>query len=89
MEWITDPQIWIALITLTALEVVLGVDNIIFISIISSKLPENKQGKARTLGLALAMVTRILLLFSITWIMRLTTPLFAILGNEISGRDII
>ena len=89
MEWISDPQAWIALVTLTALEIVLGVDNIIFISILAGKLPRNKQAKARTLGLTLAMFTRIGLLFSLTIIMRLTAPLFAMLGNEISGRDII
>jgi predicted tellurium resistance membrane protein TerC len=89
MEWLTDPQIWIALVTLTALEIVLGIDNIIFISILAGKLPGNQQGRARTLGLALAMLMRIALLFSLTWIMRLTSPLFSVLGNEISGRDII
>jgi predicted tellurium resistance membrane protein TerC len=89
MEWLTDPQIWIALVTLTALEVVLGIDNIIFISILAGKLPGNQQGRARTLGLGLAMLMRIALLFSLTWIMRLTFPLFSVLGNEISGRDII
>ncbi len=89
MDWITDPQIWIALVTLTSLEVVLGIDNIIFISILAGKLPENQQNKARTIGLALAMLVRIGLLFSLTWIMRLTAPIFTLLGNEISGRDII
>ncbi len=89
MDWLTDPQLWAALLTLTALEVVLGIDNIIFISILAGKLPEHQQAKARTIGLALAMITRIALLLSITWIMRLTEPLFAVLGNEISGRDII
>ncbi len=89
MEWLTDPRVWIALITLTSLEIVLGIDNIIFISILTGKLPVERQAKARTIGLALAMITRIGLLFSITWIMRLTEPLFTILSNEISGRDII
>lgn len=89
MDWIYDPQIWIALITLTSLEVVLGIDNIIFISILTGKLPEDRQGSARTTGLALAMITRIALLFSITWIMRLTEPLFSVFSNAISGRDII
>ncbi|HET6273744.1 MAG TPA: TerC family protein [Bacteroidota bacterium] len=89
MEWISDPQAWIALVTLTALEIVLGIDNIIFISILAGKLPHNEQAKARTLGLTLAMFTRIALLFSLTIIMRLTAPLFTVLGNEISGRDII
>jgi predicted tellurium resistance membrane protein TerC len=89
LEWISDPQAWIALVTLTALEIVLGIDNIIFISILAGKLPHNEQAKARTLGLTLAMFTRIALLFSLTIIMRLTAPLFTVLGNEISGRDII
>ena len=89
MEWIADPQSLIALLTLTVLEVVLGIDNVIFISIISQKLPESLQGRARITGLTLAMLTRIALLFSLTWIMRLTTPLFTTFGQEISGRDII
>ena len=89
MEWLTDPQIWIALATLTALEVVLGIDNVVFISILAGRLPENQQKKARRLGLALAMITRILLLLSLTWIMRLTAPLFEVFGHEISGRDLI
>jgi predicted tellurium resistance membrane protein TerC len=89
MGWITDPQAWIALATLTGLEIVLGIDNIIFISILVSKLPEHKQPGARTLGLALAMIMRVILLVFLTWIMGLTRPLFTILGNEISGRDII
>jgi predicted tellurium resistance membrane protein TerC len=89
MEWLTDPQIWIALATLTALEVVLGIDNVVFISILASKLPTTQQSRARRLGLLLAMGTRIALLFAITWVIRLTAPLFAVLGQEISGRDII
>lgn len=89
MEWISDPQAWIALVTLTALEIVLGIDNIIFISILAGRLPHGEQAKARILGLTLAMLTRIALLFSLTIIMRLTAPLVAVLGNEISGRDII
>lgn len=89
MEWISDPQIWIALVTLTTLEVVLGIDNIIFISILAGKLPEHQQEKARTIGLLLAMLMRIGLLFSITWVMRLTEPWFTVLGEEISGRDAI
>jgi len=89
MHWITDPQLWIALLTLTAMEVVLGIDNIIFISILAGKLPRHQQGRARVIGLALAMLTRIGLLLSITWIMRLTSPLFSVLGREISGRDLI
>ena len=89
MELITDPKAWIALVTLTALEIVLGIDNIIFISILAGKLPKNQQDKARRVGLVLAMLTRIMLLFSLTLLMRLTKPLFSVLGNEISGRDII
>ena len=89
MQWLTDPQIWIALLTLTSLEIILGIDNIIFISILAGKLPADRQPKARTVGLAAAMLTRILLLFSITWMMRLTEPLFTIFNNDISGRDII
>jgi predicted tellurium resistance membrane protein TerC len=89
MEWLTDPQIWIALLTLTALELVLGIDNVIFISILAGKLPPTQQGRARTIGLALAMLMRIALLFSLSWIIRLTAPLFAVFGEEISGRDLI
>ena len=89
MEWLTDPQIWIALATLTFLEIVLGVDNVIFISILSGKLPVEQQPRARRLGLLGAMVTRVLLLFSLAWIIRLTEPWFTIIGQEISGRDLI
>jgi len=89
MSWIADPEIWIALVTLTFLEIVLGVDNVIFISILSGKLPAPEQPRARRLGLLGAMLTRIALLFSITWMMRLTAPIFAVLGREISGRDLI
>ncbi len=89
MAWLASPEAWIALLTLTVLEIVLGIDNIIFISILSGKLPQNQQARARNLGLLLAMVTRIALLFSIAWITRLVTPLFEILGQEISGRDLI
>lgn len=89
MEWLTDPNALLALLTLTLLEIVLGIDNIIFISILSGKLPENQRAKARTIGLALAMITRILLLFSLTLIMKLTAPLFSFLGKDISGRDLI
>jgi len=89
MDWITDPQSWIALATLTALEIVLGIDNIIFISILTGKLPLNQQPRARTIGLVIAMLTRLMLLFSLTWLMGLTAPLFSVLNNEISGRDII
>ena len=75
MEWLSDPQVWISLFTLTVLEIVLGIDNIVFISILSGKLPEHQQKKARQLGLALALVTRVLLLLSIKWIMGLTDPI--------------
>ena len=85
----SDPQVWIALATLTLLEVVLGIDNVIFISILAGKLPANQQQKARRLGLILALVTRIALLFSLVWIARLTNPLFAIAGHPFSGRDLI
>jgi len=89
MHWITDPQVWIALLTLTAMEIVLGIDNIVFITILAGKLPEHQQARARVIGLALAMLTRIGLLLSITWIMRLTSPLFSFAGREFSGRDLI
>jgi predicted tellurium resistance membrane protein TerC len=89
MEWLTDPQIWIALATLTFLEIVLGVDNVIFISILSGKLPADQQPRARRLGLLGAMVTRVMLLFSLAWIIRLTEPWFRVAGQEISGRDLI
>jgi predicted tellurium resistance membrane protein TerC len=89
MEWLSDPQAWLALVTLTALEIVLGIDNIIFISILTSKLPEQQRPRAQRIGLAMAMITRLLLLFSLTWIMRLTEPFFSILGHGVSGRDII
>ncbi len=89
MEWISTPEAWIALLTLTALEIVLGIDNIIFISILAGKLPENQQKTGRQVGLLLAMVTRILLLFSIAWLTRLTAPLFTVLSYDISGRDLI
>jgi len=89
MEWISDPQTWIALVTLTALEIVLGIDNVVFISILAGKLPSGQQDRARRLGLGLAMGMRIVLLLSIAWVIRLTAPLFAVLGHEISGRDLI
>jgi predicted tellurium resistance membrane protein TerC len=91
MELITDPNAWLALITLTALEIVLGIDNIIFISILAGKLPEAQRARARTIGLAMAMGTRLALLASLVWMMRLTAPLFSIpvFNQEISGRDLI
>lgn len=89
MDWLSDPQAWIAFATLTALEIVLGVDNVVFISILAGKLPVEQRDKARRLGLGLAMFVRILLLLSIAWVVRLTAPLFTVLSQEISGRDII
>lgn len=89
MEWISTPDAWIALLTLTALEIVLGIDNIIFISILSGKLPADRQGTARRLGLGLAMLTRILLLLSISWVVGLTSPLFHLARLEVTGRGII
>jgi predicted tellurium resistance membrane protein TerC len=80
---------WIALLTLTVLEIVLGIDNIVFISILAGKLPENQRERARKVGLSLAMLIRVLLLLTITWVMRLTTPLFTVVGQEVSGRDLI
>jgi len=89
MDWFSDPNAWISLLTLTILEIVLGIDNIIFISILSGKLPAAEQARARSLGLMGAFVTRVLLLLSITWVMQLTKPLLTILGQGLSGRDLI
>jgi predicted tellurium resistance membrane protein TerC len=89
MEWMTLPEAWIALVTLTALEIVLGIDNIIFISILAGRLPRQQRRRARTLGLAGAMVTRLALLASLQWLSRLTTPLFAVLGHVLTARDVI
>jgi predicted tellurium resistance membrane protein TerC len=89
MDWVTDPQAWIALATLTVLEIVLGIDNIVFISILSEKVAPPERARARRLGLAIAMLTRIALLFSIVWVMQLTKPLFGAFGREVSGRDLI
>ncbi|MBI5473385.1 MAG: TerC family protein [Ignavibacteriae bacterium] len=89
MDWLFSPEAWVALVTLTVLEIVLGIDNIIFISILSGKLPKEQQARARSTGLALATITRILLLLSLSWVMKLTSPLFTLLGAEISGRDLI
>jgi predicted tellurium resistance membrane protein TerC len=89
MDWITNPEAWVALATLTVLEVVLGIDNVVFISILAGKLPRDQQNKARRVGLGLAMIMRILLLLSLTWIIKLTAPLFTVLGEEISGRDLV
>lgn len=89
MDWLADPQGWIAFITLLGLEVVLGIDNVVFISILAGKLPAAQQPKARLVGLGLAMLLRIALLFSLSWVIRLTAPLFGIFGQDISGRDLI
>jgi len=89
MDWITDPQIWISLVTLTALEIVLGIDNIIFISILAGKLPADQQAKARQTGLMLALITRILLLCSLAWMVKLTAPFLTLFGFALSGRDLI
>ena len=88
-EWIATPEGWIALLTLTALELVLGVDNIIFISILVDKLPDSQRNRARFIGLALAMIARVLLLFSLSWLIQLTAPVFTVFDNAISGRDLI
>lgn len=89
MEWITQPETWVALLTLVALELVLGVDNVIFISILAGKLPANQQDRARKTGISLAVITRVLLLLSISWVISLTEPLFAVFSLDISGRDLI
>lgn len=89
MEWISQPDAWIALVTLIALELVLGVDNVIFISILAGKLPVNQQQRARTTGISLAVITRVLLLLSISWVIGLTEPLFSLFALDISGRDLI
>ena len=89
MEWITDPHAWVAFLTLLALEIVLGIDNIIFISILAGKLPAEQQSRARFIGLSLALIIRVALLFSLSWVIGLTAPLFSVLGQEISGRDLI
>ena len=89
MDWISDPNAWVAFATLTALEIVLGIDNVIFISILAGRLPEGQRAKARNVGLGAAMLMRILLLLSISWVIQLTDPLFEVFGEEISGRDLI
>ena len=89
MSFLTNPESWIALLTLTVLEIVLGVDNIVFVSILSGKLPREQQARARTMGLGLAMGTRILLLVSLAWLAGLTNPLFFVAGHGVSGRDLI
>jgi len=89
MEWIATPEAWIALATLTILEIVLGIDNIVFIAIVAGRLPDEQQTKAWRMGLTLAMLSRLALLFSIVWVMGLTAPLFSALGRAVSGRDLI
>jgi predicted tellurium resistance membrane protein TerC len=89
MEWLTDPQIWASLLTLTTLEIVLGIDNLVFVAILAGRLPSHQQAKGRRIGLALALITRLLLLASISWIIGLTQPLFAVLGHDVSWRDVI
>jgi predicted tellurium resistance membrane protein TerC len=89
MEWLADPNVWIAFGTLTVLELVLGIDNVIFISILSGKLPPEQQARARYIGLSMALIMRVILLFSLTWVMGLTAPLFTIFGQSVSGRDLI
>ncbi|WP_327088800.1 TerC family protein [Nonomuraea sp. NBC_01738] len=89
LDWVTNPEIWIGFFTLVALEIVLGIDNIIFISILAGKLPEHQRDRARVLGLGAALISRLLLLLALSWVVRLTEPLFSVLGHEISGRDLI
>jgi predicted tellurium resistance membrane protein TerC len=89
MDWLSDPQAWIGFVTLAVLEIVLGIDNVVFISILAGKLPEEQRARARRLGLGLAMILRVLMLLSISWIVRLTAPLFTVFGEEISGRDLV
>jgi predicted tellurium resistance membrane protein TerC len=89
MEWLADPALWIAFATLTVLELVLGIDNVIFISILSGKLPAEQQARARYIGLALALIMRVILLFSLSWVIGLTAPLFSVFGREISGKDLV
>jgi predicted tellurium resistance membrane protein TerC len=89
MEWISSPDAWVSLLTLTLLEIVLGIDNVIFISILAGKLPPEQQAKARQTGLMLALVTRVLLLSLVAWMAKLTQPLFSVFGHELSGRDLI
>ncbi|WP_219471351.1 TerC family protein [Nonomuraea rhizosphaerae] len=89
LDWVTDPNIWIGFFTLVALEIVLGIDNIIFISILAGKLPPEQRDRARVMGLAAALVSRLLLLLALSWVVRLTAPLFEVFGHEISGRDLI
>lgn len=89
MDWISDPQVWIAFTTLTLLELVLGIDNVIFISILSNRVPESQRARARFIGLSASLIMRVVLLFSLTWVMGLTAPLFSLAGYSVSGRDLI
>jgi predicted tellurium resistance membrane protein TerC len=89
MDWLTDPQVWASLVTLTALEIVLGIDNLLFIAIVAGRLPPQRQNRARRVGLALALITRLALLASIVWIIGLTRPLFDLFGQPVSWRDIV
>jgi predicted tellurium resistance membrane protein TerC len=89
MDWVTNPDIWVSLLTLTVLEVVLGIDNIVFISILAGKLPPEQQPRARTVGLGLALITRVLLLCALAWMVKLTQPLFQVFDHGVSGRDLI
>lgn len=89
LELLTDPNAWLAFATLAALEIVLGIDNLIFISILAGKLPPEQQARARQMGIAVALISRLALLFTLAWIMKLTAPLFAVAGNEISGKDLV
>ncbi len=89
MDLLLNPEVWVAFLTLLALEIVLGIDNIVFISILVDKLPEERQALARRLGLGMALIMRILLLLSLSWVIGLTAPLFTVLGHEISGRDVV
>jgi len=89
VEWLSEPDIWIGFVTLLALEIVLGIDNVVFISILAGKLPAAQQARARQVGLGLALVMRILLLLTLSWVIGLTSPLFSLIGHEISGRDLL
>src|ERR1700730_10052965 len=89
MDWLTDPQVWVSLVTLTAREIVLGIDNLVFIAIVAGRLPPERQNRARQVGLAVALITRLALLASIAWIIGLTRPLFDLLGQPVSWRDVV
>ncbi|MDX3660582.1 TerC family protein [Streptomyces sp. ID05-26A] len=89
MEWMTSPELWVAFATLLLLEIVLGIDNVVFISILAGRLPEEQRRRAQVVGLSLALITRLLLLASLAWVIGLTAPLFTVFGQEISGRDLI